>query len=334
MSERIHLALSPRHSITPLQSVVSPSLPALILSTPTLPPDHSISGLDLWHWYTEAVQRAIAASVPAAELDWLLQGAGVDRLALRLGSVKERSQVTLTLPFAQLQEQWQHRLQHRVPVQYLVGSSHWRQFTLKVAPGVLIPRPETEEIIDLAVAATLDRPSLTQGIWVDLGTGSGAIAIGLADSFPAAAIHAVDTSVEALAIAQENAERLGFSSRIQFYQGSWFTPLAHLRGQLSGMVSNPPYIPSSMIATLQAEVARHEPHLALDGGSDGLEAIRHLVAIAPDYLQPGGLWLIEMMSGQATAVVELLHQHGHYGDISIHQDLAGIERFALAYRTV
>ncbi|WP_242060120.1 peptide chain release factor N(5)-glutamine methyltransferase [Oscillatoria sp. FACHB-1407] len=293
---------------------------------------HSISGLDLWQWRIEARQQAIAATVPITELDWLLEEiADLDRLSLRLETFKERSHIPLKIPFADLQQRWQQRLQERVPIQYLAGETPWRHLTLRVAPGVLIPRPETEGIVDLVLAAMRDRdPSLAQGHWADLGTGSGAIAIGLADALPNATIHAVDFSEDALAIAQHNAQTLGFSHRIRFYQGSWFDPLSYLKGQLSGMVSNPPYIPSHLIPTLQPEV-QHEPHLALDGGTDGLDAIRHLVAIAPHSLKPGAIWVIEMMAGQADAVTQLLQQNGHYDSIQVHPDLAGIERFALAY---
>lgn len=173
---------------------------------------------------------------------------------------------------------------------------------------------------------------MKEGDWADLGTGSGAIAIGLATAFPAARIHAVDYSAAALTIAQSNAQQLDLTDRIQFYEGSWLQPLEHLKGRLSGIVANPPYIPSGMVPALQPEVARHEPHLALDGGADGLNCLRHLVATAPDYLQTGGIWLVEMMAGQAIAVADLLHQQGSYCQIQIHPDLAGIDRFALAYR--
>ena len=98
------------------------------------------------------------------------------------------------------------------------------------------------------------------------------------------------------------------------------------------MVANPPYIPSTLVPQLQPEVAHHEPQLALDGGADGLECIRHLVETSPAYLRSGGVWLIEMMAGQAQTVTELLQNQGSYCNIEIHADLAGIERFALAYR--
>ena len=143
---------------------------------------------------------------------------------------------------------------------------------------------------------------------------------------------AVDTSLEAVAIAQENATKDGLTERIQFDHGSWWTPLTHLKGKIQGMVSNPPYIPTEMIPELQPEVALHEPHLALDGGKDGLAAIRYLVESSPDYLVSGGLWLVEMMAGQAQSVSQLLENQGQYHNLKILKDLAGIERFALAYR--
>ncbi|MEH2416444.1 peptide chain release factor N(5)-glutamine methyltransferase [Nostoc sp.] len=291
---------------------------------------HLISGLQLWQWRNAAIKAAIATDIPAREVDWLLlEVAGLDRLALRLESFKNWPQIQLQLPLEELDQLWQRRLNERLPVQYIAGVAPWRQFKIAVSSAVLIPRPETESLIDLALAAA----SNASGHWADLGTGSGAIALGLADVLPKATIHAVDYSLEALAIAQANAENLGFADRIRFYQGSWWEPLAFLKGQFSGMVSNPPYIPTSTLPTLQPEVVNHEPHLALDGGADGLDCIRHLIEISPSYLQPGGVWLIEMMAGQADLVRELLQNQGSYCKIQIHADLAGIERFALAYKS-
>ncbi|MBN3872253.1 peptide chain release factor N(5)-glutamine methyltransferase [Nostoc sp. JL33] len=291
---------------------------------------HLISGLQLWQWRNAAIKAAIATDIPAREVDWLLlEVAGLDRLALRLESFKNWPQIQLQLPLQELDQLWQRRLNDRLPVQYIAGVAPWRQFNIAVSSAVLIPRPETESLIDLALAAA----SNASGHWADLGTGSGAIALGLADVLPKATIHAVDYSLEALAIAQANAENLGFADRIRFYQGSWWEPLAFLKGQFSGMVSNPPYIPTSTLPTLQPEVVNHEPDLALDGGADGLDCIRHLIEISPSYLQPGGVWLIEMMAGQADLVRELLQNQGSYCKIQIHADLAGIERFALAYKS-
>lgn len=292
------------------------------------------TGWELWQWSQAAKTAAVAAQISPREVDWLLQAVtDLDRLMLRLESFKTLSQVELRLPWADFLGLWQRRLSERVPLQYLLGTVAWRHFSLVVSPAVLIPRPETELIIDLAVSAvTEENPGLSQGHWVDLGTGSGAIAVGLAHELPQATIHAVDCSEEALDIAQQNARTLELSNRIQFYQGSWWEPLTRLQGQISGMVSNPPYIPNDWIATLQPEVSRHEPHLALAGGEDGLGCIRHLINTAPSYLQSGGVWLLEMMAGQADEVMQLLQNQGSYIDIRIFPDLAGIERFALAYR--
>jgi len=292
-----------------------------------------ISGQELCLWRDRAISAAIAASISTREVDWLLKEVtNLDSLALYLKSFQELDKIEIDRPLAVLSEQWQQRLENRLPVQYLVGSTPWRNFTLKVSPDVLIPRPETELIVDLALEAvkTSQKSDLASGIWVDLGTGSGAIALGLAEALTKATVCAVDRSEAALAIAAENAQNLGLERRIKFYCGSWWQPLAEFRGKISAMVSNPPYIPTVEIAKLQPEVVRHEPSLALDGGEDGLESIRHLIDTAPVYLHSGGIWLIEFMAGQAEKISQMLAATGNYKNIKIYPDLAGIDRFALA----
>ena len=308
---------------------------------------YQVSGSDLWHWQQQTKKEAIAHHIAPTEVDWFLQAlSDLERLALRLESFKTRSVIPLTLSFEALQSRWQQRIEGRLPVQYLVGQTSWRQFTLTVSPVVLIPRPETELLIDLAIAAAEDNPTLCTGRWVDLGTGSGAIALGLADAFPNAEIHAVDCSQEALAIAQQNAQLNGWNrdgnsdqhsaKQIHFHHGHWFSPFQTTVDpqplKFNGIVSNPPYIPSALIPDLQPEVTRHEPHLALDGGNDGLDCIRHLIAMAPHYLVSNGLLLIELMAGQADTVVTMLEQSNGYHRIQRHTDLAGIHRFVSAYR--
>ncbi len=288
-----------------------------------------VSGLQLWQWYKKAIHTVAATDVPLTEVDWLLlEVTGLDRLALRLESFKDWPQIQIKLSLEELDDLWQRRLHDRLPVQYIAGVTSWRHFKIAVSSAVLIPRPETECLIDLAVAAA---PSQA-GHWADLGTGSGVIALGLADTLLDSTIHAVDCSLEALKIAQANAQNLGLAERVRFYQGYWWEPLAFLKGEFSGMVSNPPYIPTNTITTLQPEVVKHEPHLALDGGADGLDCIRHLIETSPSYLRSGGVWLVEMMAGQADAVQKMLQNQGSYCNIQIHADLAGIERFALAYK--
>ncbi len=283
----------------------------------------------MWAWRRWAQNAAKVHHVEDCEIDWLLRSvADLDRLTLRLESIADDKSIEIAISLDRLSALWLDRVERRKPVQYLVGKTFWRDFELVVSPAVLIPRPETELTIDIVLAASNNIQQ--QGIWVDLGTGSGAIAIGLAKTFPAAEIYAVDCSVEALEIAQINANRLGVAERIQFSRGNWWSSLGHLQGKVAGMLSNPPYIPSQEVLYLQPEVVEHEPHLALDGGTDGLDAIRLLVDTAPNYLQAGGIWLIEMMAGQGTSVADLLTKQGSYVDIEIIDDLAGLDRFVLA----
>ncbi|MEM8807701.1 MAG: peptide chain release factor N(5)-glutamine methyltransferase [Cyanobacteria bacterium P01_G01_bin.38] len=304
-------------------------------------PASSCSGQDLYTWRIWALQQANAADVAPNEVDWFLQGVTeLDNLALRLRTYQGRPAIATRFPLDILTVKWQQRIQDRVPVQYLVGETPWRDFMLTVTPAVLIPRPETELIIDIGRALVNNssrRIELEQGIWVDMGTGSGAISLGLAKALPDARIIATDVSAAALAIAQQNANRQQLADRIEFRQGAWFDPLTDLKGQLAGVVSNPPYIPSQMVLTLSAEVTHHEPHNALDGGQDGLDDIRQLAKAAPAYLCPGGLWLIEMMAGQADTVQSILQRQvlqcqKVYGGIQPHPDLAGLQRFVSAYR--
>ena len=287
------------------------------------------TGRELWQWRSWALDLADAYQVTAYEVDWLLQAvADVDRLTLRLQSIDDNGLVKISLPLDRLSTLWLARINDRQPVQYLVGKTFWRDFELLVSPAVLIPRPETESIIDIAVAAS--NRFQQQGVWVDLGTGSGAIAIGLAKTLPDATIYAVDCSPAALNIAQLNATTLKAIDRINFSQGNWWSSLEHLQGKVAAMLSNPPYVPSATVLQLQPEVVAHEPHLALDGGDDGLAAIRILVDTAPEYLLPGGIWLVEMMSGQGAAVRDRLVAQGDYTNIEIITDLAGLDRFVLA----
>lgn len=294
---------------------------------------YPIAGQELWQWRQAAQKQAITAGVDPSELDWLLvELTELDRLSLRLDRFKAQPSVQSQVPLNRLQQLWQQRMTQRLPLQYLVGRAYWRDFTLGVSPAVLIPRPETELLVDLAVAASRDRPQLATGMWADLGTGSGAIAIGLARELPEATVHAVDASAEALQLARSNAEQLGVADRIQFYAGHWFEPLDHLRGQLSGLVSNPPYIPSGEIDHLQPEVAWHEPRLALDGGEDGLDRLQLLVEQGVMYLRSGGVWIVELMLGQAQTVADRLAQQGSYEQIRIVPDWAGIDRVVMATR--
>jgi len=287
--------------------------------------------MNFWEWYDRQICAAKQYDVPIYELDWLvLRLTCLDKLDLRLRSPNIAQKITPEL-LTKLDQLWQKRLSDRLPVQYLAGSVTWRDLELQVTPAVLIPRPETELIIDI-IAEHCQDAIYHNGIWVDLGTGSGAIAISLAQHFPKAQIHAVDFSESALEIAKINANVNINKQKIQFHHGSWFEPLAklNLQKQLAGLISNPPYIPSNEVLNLQPEVTNHEPHSALDGGKDGLDDIRELVNTAPVFLISGGFWIIEMMQGQAEVVRSLLQTNGKYKNIQIHRDYSGIERFISA----
>ncbi len=296
-----------------------------------------VSGRALWNWWVETQSHLCSLPDPElgatlrSELEWLLQTVtAIDRLSLRLETFKNQPQIQISFSLEDLTLLWQRRVEERMPIQYLAGVTPWRDFEVGVRPGVLIPRPETELLVDLALAASLS--PLASGHWADLGTGSGAIALGLARELPQATLHAVDASAVALSVARQNAACLGLTAQIQFYQGSWLEPLGHLRGQLQGIVSNPPYIPAAMVPSLQPEVAWHEPRLALASGVDGLTAIREIVMQASAYLVPGGVLLLEMMAGQDAQVLDLLRSQQTYTQIQTHCDLASIPRFAQAYR--
>ena len=297
-----------------------------------------ITGAELYSWQQQAKQLAQKNNIDKSEVDWLLREfTPLSNLSLKLGDYREQQAVPSKVSIATLTEKWHQRLYQRVPVQYLAGKTPWRNFSLTVTPDVLIPRPETELIVDIAQQLIEQHPNkeqLLKGHWADIGTGSGAIAIGLANQFPDATIHAVDISEKAVAIAQLNAQQNNLAGRINFYHGNWLTPLSHLQNQLHAIVSNPPYIPTSIVRTLQPEVKQHEPHLALDGGTDGLNSIRMLIKAGTTYLQANGIWIVELMTGQAEAIETLLKAQNSYTHIQIHQDLSGIQRFISARKAL
>jgi release factor glutamine methyltransferase len=277
-------------------------------------------------WYQSAKEQAVESQIALFELDWLILGfLAEDKLKLRLGLIQPEPE-----QLRQLQLLWQSRLSDRLPVQYLLGKTSWRDLELFVSPAVLIPRPETELIIDIVLEARQNLDLKTDSeVWLDLGTGSGAIAISLAKLLPLIEIHAVDLSEKALAIAIKNANHHQIAHRIDWHQGDWFEPLANLdlNHKVSGMVSNPPYIPTELILQLQPEVSKHEPHLALDGGLNGLKAIAQLAEQAQNYLQPGGFWITEIMAGQQDQVKTILEKLGSYSQIQFHHDQSGWIRF-------
>lgn len=204
------------------------------------------------------------------------------------------------------------------PVAYLTGQREFFGLTFHVSPAVLVPRPETEHLVEAALEWATPRQPLTIA---DAGTGSGAIAISLAAHLPQARVVATDISRAALAVAAGNAERHGVAARLSLVQADLLTPL---HPGVALIVSNPPYITTADLAAL--EVARHEPHAALDGGPDGLEVIRRLLRDAARLLAQPGLLLVEIGAGQGAAATALAREPFPNAAITVLADYAGHDR--------
>lgn len=280
------------------------------------------------HW---ASQELIAAGVPNARWDaelllaHLLGKPPLSLVMLRGEPVTPEIAVAYRALIA--------RRATREPLQYIIGAQEFMGLDLKVDGRVLVPRPETELLVEAALAALAKvLPGLTGLPVADICTGSGAIAIALASQCPRLTVFATDISPGAIEVASANARNCGVSDRMSFHTGDLFAPLpVELAGQLALVVSNPPYISTTELASLQDEVQR-EPQLALDGGHDGLVFFRRLVAETPRWLRPGGLLALEIGSDQGEALLDMLCNAGQYDGVSVSTDYAGHDRVVLAWR--
>ncbi|RBY84031.1 peptide chain release factor N(5)-glutamine methyltransferase [Blastococcus sp. TF02A-26] len=219
----------------------------------------------------------------------------------------------------------------RVPLQHLTGRAPFRYLELAVGPGVFVPRPETEQIVEWALTRLAGVPA---PVVVDLGTGSGAIALSIAHEHPGARVIAVERDPDAIEWTRVNAAaRAAAGDRpVEVLSGDMTDPrlLTDLDGRVDLVVSNPPYVPDG--ARLPREVADHDPPLALWGGPDGLDVVRGLLTTAARLLRPGGALGIEHADQQGTALPALVRAHGGWDDVADHPDLAGRPRFATAQR--
>jgi len=212
----------------------------------------------------------------------------------------------------------------RIPSKYLMGESEFYSLPLQVTASVLIPRPETELLVERALELLAkDQEALV----ADLGTGSGAIAIAVAAHRPLARLVASDVSAEALAVARSNVERHGLGGRIELRQGEWFAALEP-GTRFDAVLSNPPYVAASDLERAMPEVRDHEPRVALDGGPDGLRCLRLVIAGAPPWLRAGGWLVVEIGAGQAQAVVQLAKDNEAYEAVQVTPDYQGIPRIA------
>ena len=224
------------------------------------------------------------------------------------------------------------RRTRREPLQYITGVQEFWGLEFAVNPSVLIPRPETELIVEAALGSIPDRSADIR--LIDLCTGSGCIAVSLARELGRAQFFATDTSPDALKTARANAQRHGVADRIRFFEGNLFDPLGELdiAGQIDMIVANPPYVSLADRPSLQAEVRDYEPHQALFAGPKGTEIEEQIFREAPPYLKSTGMLIMEIGVGQARLLVELLQQDRHFRSCSVLKDLAGIDRVIVASR--
>lgn len=302
---------------------------AVRLEPDGLPPGSVVA----WRWFLEQTEQVLAdggAPSPTVEARWLVEEVSGHRggdLVTHLDQPAERLAVT----------HLEHMLERRLagePLQYVIGSWSFRRLDLFVDHRVLIPRPETEVVVDHALEAldrrraeVQDRPLRV----ADLGTGSGAIALSLVFERPWVEVVAADASPDALAVARSNLAGLGRpAARVTVAEGSWFDALgAELRGGLDLVVSNPPYVASA--DDLPEEVAGWEPPMALIAGERGTEALEVIIASAGEWIAPGGSLVLELAPHQAESMCDLALTSG-FSACEIHPDRAGRQRVLVAVR--
>ena len=288
---------------------------------------------------SNSVQRILDRGVSELELEGiadaplhasllLRQALGWSRAEL-IARKHERPPAEATGYFFQLIE----RRRGRIPTQYLVGNQEFWGLEFRVTPSVLIPRPETELLVEQSLK---ELPRDEEHLIADVGCGSGCIAVALAKELPQARIIAADVSPSAVAVATDNAVRHDVSSRITFIVGDLLEPVGQVldelpRSDCDAIVSNPPYIESEGIESLEPEVKDHEPRGALDGGADGLDVIRRLAAGSPRILTSGAPLLFEIGFGQSSTALSLV-EGSSWKDARVVDDLQSIPRVIVARR--
>ena len=214
----------------------------------------------------------------------------------------------------------------REPVAYILGVKEFWSLDFEVTEDVLIPRPETECLVETALALLSRQASSQSRRILDLGTGSGAIIIALASQHPRHTYFASDRSIQAVRVARRNTERHNLEKMIHYFNADWLTSLNQKKSTFDMIVSNPPYIPSRMIEGLQPEIHGYEPMAALDGSDDGLECFNKIIGSAHRYLKPGGVLLLEIGHDQQHNIHRIVSDCGSYGDFSCIKDYAGHDR--------
>jgi release factor glutamine methyltransferase len=265
-------------------------------------------------------ERGIDGPRSTAEI-LLAHALRTDRLQLYLNYDQPLEKTELSV----FKELLRRRLR-REPVAYIVGRKGFWTLEVEVSPAVLIPRPETECLVETALKALRGLPEVRPARVLEVGTGSGAIILALAAEAPCHAYFASDLSPEALRVAHRNAEQTGVGERVCFWAADWFSALKPSGAVFDVIVANPPYVVSAEIDTLQPEIAAYEPRLALDGGADGLRSYRVILSEAHRHLTPGGMLLLEIGCNQRLVLHRLSEQIGRYEGFDCARDYSGRER--------
>ena len=286
-------------------------------------PEESWTVLKLLQWTTDYFQKNNVPEPRTSAEALLAHVLTEDRLFLYLNYDRPMETSELTAYRACIK-----RRLGGEPNQYITGLQEFWSLPLRVSPDVLIPRPETEVLVE-AVLEFLDTADPNVNI-LDLGTGSGAIAIALARELPAVRIVAADLSMAALRLAQENAKSNQVDERILFVQGDMFGAIPGGSQKFTVVVTNPPYVSDAEILDLPREIRDFEPHHALEGGPDGLTAIRHIIAEAPTVLSQAGALIMEMGADQAESVSALVTDSQRYESHRIIKDYSGLDRVLVA----
>jgi len=251
---------------------------------------------------------------------------GISASDLNLKSINPKGNLHLKKNLEFLESIWNEHLLKSCPIQYLCGITFWRDLKLKVTNKVLIPRPETELIVDIVF--NIFRKKSEKLFFAELGTGSGAISIALALAYPLSDGVATDIDQDALEIATKNFINSSNQSNLKFFCGNWWSPLESFKGKLDLAISNPPYIPRDTYEKLPKEVKNFEPKIALLGGEDGLKHIREIIQKAPLFLKEKGWLILENHFDQGEIVKKLLIKN-KFTSIEIVKDLSGIGRFTI-----
>ena len=260
------------------------------------------------------------------DFDWLLDiAAGVSWSKLQNIILNPDQFFSLEISIEEMEVIWESHLKDQTPLQYLISKCPWRNFELEVTSDALIPRQETEFLIDFALKKV---SNVNFGRWADLGTGSGPLAISLAQSLPSWKGHAVDISKDALQLAKRNLKSLAPNSDVKISLGDWWTPLEKWWGSFDLVLSNPPYIPSDLIGDLEPIVKNHEPIIALDGGEDGMIESKKIIIGSLNGLAKGGWLILEHHYDQSENIIRFMKEIG-MEEVSYEKDLNGIKRYAI-----